>query len=382
MYLEPIPEKYFTTTLIKLKYDCCGKEHVLKMKDAQKNFEKNNQQHICRSCWLRLNNPAHRVEVQDKIKKTCIERYGSECILNTKKNINARNESIFGSEENLKRMLDRRRKTCIEKYGVDHAMKSEESKKKLREVFQKKYGADTPLQNKEVAAKMKQTNLERYGVENVAQVPEIRLKMAQTTFEKYGVEHYNQLPEMRSYLQDNCREWLKESYEHPWAKGIVRPEEWNEKQSETMANKITSGELEPCNPKFYITGYFYSNKCKKKRAFFRSGLELMTHYYLHINEDVNWYENEPFSIKYETKKGIRRYIPDFFVNRIKQSPMLLEIKPAFRMREEATQYKVISATQYAKEHEWKFIYIDETFFKEQGIYIQDIKNLDFVELNK
>ena len=147
----------------------------------------------------------------------------------------------FKDEEFKKQWLEKHKQTSLERYGVEHPMHLDETKERQKKTIQEKYGVDHPMQSEEVKKKTKKTNMERYGVENVAQTPEVRIKMAQTTLQRYGVEHYNQLPEMKDYLRENCREWLAESWANPWAKGIVRPEEWNQRQRETITDLILKG---------------------------------------------------------------------------------------------------------------------------------------------
>ena len=167
--------------------------------------------------------------------------------------------------------------------------------------MQEKYGVDHPYQSPEIMERMKASNLEKYGVENVAQMPEIQNKMAQTSLERYGVEHYNQLPEMKEYLREHCRDWLAESWANPWAKGITRPEEWNKKQSETMIRLLVEGKL-VCSHKNSIRGYYESTKCIDKKPFFRSHLELLVHYHLTNNDDVTYYQYEPFRSEEHTSE--------------------------------------------------------------------------------
>lgn len=390
MYLQEIPDGIYTTTIVNIKYDCegdferCGKEWSLKYKDAQKNFEKNNGKHICRQCHLKFNNPANKEGVRDKIKQTTLEKYGTTCVLNTEKNIAERVEKMFGTEESTQQIVDKRRRTSQEKYGADHIMKTDEGKRRLKEAFQEIYGADHPMKTDEVKAKAFATNLERYGVENVMQNPEVRIKLAQSILEKYGVEHYNQLPEMREYMSKHCAEWFKESWENGGPnKGIRRPEEWNKKQSDTMAEKILKGELNPEDPRFFVTGHFESNKCKKQRAYFRSSLELMMHYILDNDPECIWYENEPFKIPYEKEAGIiRNYIPDFIVGRRGVKSLLVEIKPAFRMREQAVRLKAEVGQKYANENNLEFVVIDEKYLKHNCVplsYLKELPNVTFVK---
>ena len=241
MYAEEIPDDAKTTTKIFIRYDCdggherCGKVWPLKYKDAKKNFEKNGGKHICRQCTLKNNNPASCPEVRKKMKKTCLERYGATTALNTKENTEARVEKMFGTEEAVKEIVEKRRKTNKEKYGTDHPMQNDDIKAKQQAVLTERYGTHVPLQNEEIKAKMQKTVQDRYGVTNVALLPEVRAKMARTMYENYGVEHYNQLPEMRNYLRENCPQWLQESWEAGGPnKGVPRPEEWSEKQRETV----------------------------------------------------------------------------------------------------------------------------------------------------
>jgi hypothetical protein len=389
MYLQDI-EKVLGGQFVKIKYDCdggfarCGKEWMLKLKDAKKNFVNNKGKHLCRQCQLKTNNPARRKDVQEKIKKTNLERYGASLAANTEANIAARNEKMFGTQEAIDARTEKTRKTNQERFGADHIMKTEEGVKRLNKSMQEIYGVDFPLQSEEIKENMRKTCQERYGVDNPCQIPEIRVKMARTTLERFGVEHYNQLPEMKDYLREHCKEWLAESYKAggPNA-GKERPKEWNEKQSKTMAAKIVAGDFNPEDSRFYITGYFYSNKCKKPKAFFRSSLELRTHYMLEMDDDVIWYENEPFAIPYETIDGVRNYIPDFFVFRKSVKGQLLEIKPAFRIREEEVKYKVEVAEQYALENGCSFFYLDEKFLKKEvPLTLEELKELPNIELMK
>ena len=59
---------------------------------------------------------------------------------------------------------DKVKATCLERYGVENSYQSDIIKDKI-----------------------KQTNLERYGVENVQQNSTIKLKTTQTMIEKHGV---------------------------------------------------------------------------------------------------------------------------------------------------------------------------------------------------
>ena len=208
MYPEKLPIDPFTTTIVKIIYDCCGKEHQLKWKDADKNFKKNGGKHICRPCMLKDNNPASKPEVREKMRQTCLEKYGVTCVLNTPENMATRLDEMFGTPERTQKIVDARKETFREIYGVDHPMLDEGVKNTCLD----RYGVDVPLKSPEILAKMVTTLYERYGVDNVMKDNAVVQKVQDTTEERYGVRHYNELPEMKEYLREHCKEWLAESY--------------------------------------------------------------------------------------------------------------------------------------------------------------------------
>lgn len=338
MYLEEIPDQLFTTTLVRIRYDCHGEERMMKWCDANKNFKKNNGKHICHKCQLKENNPAKRKEVQEKIKKTNLEKYGTTMPMNSEENIEKKRKQ-FENEEFKTQFTEKRKKTSLEKYGVEHPMQCEEIQEKQKQVLLEKYGVEHPLQNKEILEKTQQTNLERYG--NICSLnnPGVRAKSLKTLFENYGVEYYNQLPEMKDYLRENCKEWLKESWANPWSKGTIRPEEWNEKQSKTMTELIQKGEIQ-IGPKNTIKGFYNATKCKKKNPIFRSSYELKTHWHLDNDDNVEWYDYEPFQISYyDTENKKRHYTVDFLVLYKDGKLVAIEVKNNYTINLEETNIK-------------------------------------------
>ena len=377
MYLEEISGK-LQGHEIKIKYDCdggfenCNQEKIIKLKYAEKNFKDNNGKHICRKCQLKNKNPMKRQEVKEKVKKTCEEKYGG-MPMNSKERIEERKQ-LFKNEEYKKQWVEKHKKTSIKKYGVEHPMHLESTKNKQKQSMQEKYGVDHPYQSKEIMSKMKENNLKKYGVENVAQLPEVQIKMAKTTLERYGVEHYNELPEMKDYLRENCREWLAESWANPWAKGIVRPEEWNQKQSQTMTKLLIEGKL-VCSHKGSIRGYYESNKCQNKKPFFRSHLELLVHFHLSNNEDVAHYQYEPFAIPITDEYGRQRlYVPDFQVfYKSKIRPVIVECKPEYMIEKKDNPIKFDHMRAFVIENELEFEIWSERLIHGFGDYKQILK---------
>jgi hypothetical protein len=360
MYLEEIKNK-LPGQKVKIKYDCnggnknCGKENNPILKVAQINFEKNNGKHICRSCTLKTNNPMKNKENVEKIKKTNIEKYGVSNAMNTKEAIEKRNEKMFGTKEAIDARNQKTKETNIKKYGADHIMKTKEGKNKVKTKMQEKYGVDHPYQSEDIMQKMKSNNMKKYGVENVASLPETQIKMAKTTLEKYGVEHYNQLPEMKDYLRENCKEWLKESYANPWAKGITRPEEWNQKQRETVAELMMLGMWKSGYPRSHKGFCFPKNKCKKKKVYFRSSYEAIYCFYLDYHPDVEWFSFEAFRVPYEFDGKQRYYIPDFLIKWKDTNKLSIkELKAEFMREDEQVEAKTRCAQLFATNNNMDF----------------------------
>lgn len=119
--------------------------------------------------------------------------------------------------------VEKIRQTCLERYGVTNAAKCDIIKKRVIETNLKKFGVEHPIQNSEYMNKMKQTMIEKYGSENASCVSELRKKSRQslintyndpnkkkeilekgkkTYLEHYGVEHYSKTDQFRQNIID------------------------------------------------------------------------------------------------------------------------------------------------------------------------------------
>ena len=112
-----------------------------------------------------VDNYSKTKEHKERVKQTCLEKYGREIPFN----------------------YDKSKETCLEKYGVDNYFKTKEFIEKRKQTCLEKYGVEN-YNNKE---KGKQTCLEKYG-----QTSFNKKKEKQTCLEKYGDENYNN-PEKR-----------------------------------------------------------------------------------------------------------------------------------------------------------------------------------------
>lgn len=59
---------------------------------------------------------------------------------------------------------DKMRKTCIERYGTENVYASDYGKQRIKETNLKKFGCENPQQNTKIKEKTKQTLIKRYGI--------------------------------------------------------------------------------------------------------------------------------------------------------------------------------------------------------------------------
>ena len=127
-------------------------------------------------------------EIKQKIKQTCIEKYGVDNYSKTKE-----------SKEKIKQ-------TCLEKYGVEYFWQSNECKEKIKQTCLEKYGVDSPLKSEKIRNKGKQTCLEKYGVDNPAKLEENKEKVKQTCLKKYGGLAPICDPNIKNQIKQTCLE--------------------------------------------------------------------------------------------------------------------------------------------------------------------------------
>ena len=127
-------------------------------------------------------------EIKQKIKQTCLEKYGVDNYNKTKE-----------SKEKIKQ-------TCLEKYGVEYFWQSDECKEKIKQTCLEKYGVDSPLKSKKIRNKGKQTCLEKYGVDNPAKLEENKEKVKQTCLKKYGGLAPICDPNIKNQIKQTCLE--------------------------------------------------------------------------------------------------------------------------------------------------------------------------------
>lgn len=166
--LERYGVEYYTQTdEYKQQMQKYWNDDVWKANLYAKSYESYRQQH---GEAIGFANP----EIQDKIRQTCLEKYGQT--------------SYSKTEEFLQKISA----TNQQKYGVDYTFQSEEIRNKGRQTSIQRYGTEYPMQNPAVLEKTRTTNLEKYGSENYMTSEAGRQKFAQAMKDKYGVSAYSQ----------------------------------------------------------------------------------------------------------------------------------------------------------------------------------------------
>ena len=251
-------------------------------------------------------------EIKQKIKQTCLEKYGVDNYNKTKE-----------SKEKIKQ-------TCLEKYGVEYFWQSNECKEKIKQTCLEKYGVDSPLKSEKIRNKGKQTCLEKYGVDNPAKLEENKEKVKQTCLKKYGTISTTQCKEIRDKIKQSCLE--KYGVDNP-----AKLEENKEKVKQTCLKKY--GGLAPiCDPniknqikqtcleKYGVDNYGKSLKHKINMSAIMSSDEMQEHRYNVMTknhsfntskpeEELYLYIKEKFpSVKRQYKDKLRYpYNCDFYI---------------------------------------------------------------------
>lgn len=137
--------------------------------------------------------------IKEKIKQTCLEKYGVNSYLQTQE---CRIACVDYFEQNHDDLVNKRGQTNLERYGSEIYTKTDEFKNKSKQTCLEKYGVELAVKSEEVKEKIKQTNLEKYGVENISQADEIKEKKKQTAINNFGVEHPTQSEEVKTKIRD------------------------------------------------------------------------------------------------------------------------------------------------------------------------------------
>jgi len=211
---KSIDDKY------KIEFTCnCGSKYI---KSFNSLYRKGGG--YCKECVNK--------NTKEKIKKTCLERYGVEShnqsqeVKENKKLSNLKNYGVeyvsqlqeikdkvketnlkrFGVEYPLqsKEVREKSKQTCLDKFGVEYSLQAEEVKEKSKQTCLERYGVESHNQSQEVKENKKLSNLKNYGVEYVSQLQEIKDKVKETNLKRYGAEYVSQLEIFKEKSKKTC----------------------------------------------------------------------------------------------------------------------------------------------------------------------------------
>lgn len=121
--------------------------------------------------------------------------------------------------------------------------------------------------------------------------------------------------------------------------------------------------------KRYKTGTYVSTKTGQEIKF-RSGWELNFAQYLDKDPSIATYVYEGVIISYMTnlRSGrLRKYYPDFYVERVDGTKLLIEIKPKRYVPRGVNQKKWEAARQWCSEHDTEFMVLTEDELKAMAV---------------
>jgi len=170
----------YSRARIKIECDECKKESTLMYYKYVDNFNRYGF-YTCKKCSTikkkmtyntnyGVDNPMKVKEIQDKGKKTKLDRYGDENYNN----------------------MDKYIKTCNTLFGTDYALQNKEIRNKIKITCNEKYNVDYIGSVKEIHNKGKKTKLDRYGDENYNNIEKTsRTKLNKHSFNIHRIENNN-----------------------------------------------------------------------------------------------------------------------------------------------------------------------------------------------
>lgn len=170
------------------------------------------KKYVCKNCGKQLT-----LKHVNDLRQFC----SIKCAMNSKELQANRNKTIESDPEYWKNRQEKIKKTCLEKYGVEYPAQNDEIKEKIKKTI----GKDKDFWKKR-NEKSKQTCLIKYGVENVYQAEFVKEKKKKSYLEHYGVEH----PMLSEEVQNKIKKTNLEryGYENPWQdKSNIFKQYWN-----------------------------------------------------------------------------------------------------------------------------------------------------------
>lgn len=181
------------------------------------------------------NAPACSSEVQNKMKSTCIERYGVENAMQNseikKKTHNTHIERYGGQGNASKILLEKQKKTCLEKYGIDNYAKSKDYISK-HDIIQAKIN-----KTKQTNHTFSTSNIEEQFAQYLDSQGTQYIRQYHSELYPFNCDFY--IPKYDLYIEINAM-WTHNT--HPYNQNdindILELENWKSKKSAFYKNAI------------------------------------------------------------------------------------------------------------------------------------------------
>jgi hypothetical protein len=208
--------------------DICKNEISIKYRLYNIRYEKNGSFACSKKCASKrtqdklmekycVKNIAQVPEVKSKIKKTNLEKFGSEHYFGSDES-KIKNKLIFldklGVDNPLKSggVKNKMKKNNLEKWGVEWTLQNDQIRERIKRTNLENWGTETPSKNNEVKNKIISTNKERYGSNSAMCNKEVQEKSKDTLIKNYGVDNPLKSPIIRERLKKTNLEKLGVEY--------------------------------------------------------------------------------------------------------------------------------------------------------------------------
>jgi len=149
-------------------------------------------------------------DIKEKIRQTCIKKYGTECALQQ----NISECAMEYINKNTQEQLDvdymqefiegRIQFQDIPSDEVKYLIYRKHISNKANKTIYDKYGVDCVFKLEHIKERARKTIFDKYGVDHVAHSPEIIQKRKDTCLKRYGVEHHMQNPDVADRVSKKC----------------------------------------------------------------------------------------------------------------------------------------------------------------------------------
>ncbi|AHL67536.1 homing endonuclease [Chloriridovirus anopheles1] len=151
-------------------------------------------------------NPFSNDEIKDKIKQTCLTKYGKTHHMQVdtiRKKAEETNLQKIGVKYafHTPSSFEKIRKTCLLRYGAEFPLQSIFIQSKVTQTWLNKIGGNRPMCNQQF---WKNCLMGKYGVDHYSKTDQFKIDYANTCLGKYGVDHYSKTDQFKIDYANTC----------------------------------------------------------------------------------------------------------------------------------------------------------------------------------